>query len=386
MIMPLDELLQRWVKVTPGQKLFLSVYLDLRPDRSGKKLYPIFLKDHLPELFHLLPRHSPERSFLTQDIKRLQKYLEEDLDPAAKGIALFVCSSDELFVSVPMPLPPENALHLAPYPYLFSLCRQNDLYQTYTVIVAASRQARIFLVRLGRLVKQLTLSWEDKHTTRFGRMGWSLPRFERHQKEHLKQRAKEITENWEKLVHLERTEYVFGVAEEGMDAELKKQISSAARQKLIPLASCASHDPDHKVLAAAASALQEISRKEAEALARHILQEAEPLGRGTAGPEPTLSALQHHQIERLVLDTHFKATGWRCQGCAFLGIGGSPSACPLCRCAISSANLREEIIVQAKMQNIGILFTENFSPLLQVGGIAAQLKYKSSSKRAGRKG
>jgi len=99
--MPLDELLQRWVKVTPGQKLFLSAYLDLRPDRSGKKLYPIFLKDHLPELFHLLPPHSPERAFLTQDIKRLQKYLEEDLDPAGKGIALFVCSSDDLFVSIP---------------------------------------------------------------------------------------------------------------------------------------------------------------------------------------------------------------------------------------------------------------------------------------------
>jgi len=134
----------------------------------------------------------------------------------------------------------------------------------------------------------------------------------------LKQRAKEIAENWEKLVHLEKTGYVFGVAEEGMDAELKKQISSAARQKLIPLASCDPHDPDHKVLAAAASALQEISRKKAEELARHILQEAEPLGRGTAGPEPTLSALQHHQIELLVFDTHFKATGWRCQGCTFL--------------------------------------------------------------------
>ena len=378
--MPLDELLQRLIHVTPGQKSFLSVYLDLRPDQSGKKRHTTFLKNRLPEIMSLLPPRSSERSLLAKDIKRIQKYLEEDLDPAWKGLALFTCASDDLFVPVSMPWPPENALDLAPYPYLFSLIRHADLYQTHAVVAAGSRNARLFLVRLGRLAKQLTLSWEDKHTTRFGRLGWSLPRFQRHQQEHLRQRAKEMLENLEKLIDSGKIEYLFAVAEEGIEAEFKRQLSAVWKKKLIPLPSVEPHDPDHKILSASIAALQTISRQKAEALARQILEEAEPLGQGTKGPEPTLSALQGHQIERMVLDARFQATGWGCPKCCSLGSGGSPSACPYCEGEICSADLREEIVAKAKSQGVGLFFAENFAPLMKAGGIGALLKYKTSKK------
>lgn len=378
--MPLDELLQRLIYVIPGQKTFLSVYLDLRPDQSGKKRHTIFLKNRLSELMNLLPVRSFERSLLAKDIKRIQKYLEEDLDPAWKGLALFTCAADDLFVPVSMPWPPENAIDFASYPYLFSLIRHTDLYQTHAVVAASSRNARLFLVRLGRPEKQLTLSWEDKHTTRFGRMGWSLPRFQRHQQEHIKQRAKEMLENLEKLINSGKTEYLFAVAEEGIEAEFKKQLPTGLKKKLTPLSSVEPHDPDHKILAASIAALQTISRQKAEGLARQILEEAQPLGQATAGPEPTLSALQGHQIERMVIDARFKATGWRCPQCCSVGSGGSPTACPYCQGEICAADLREEIIAKAKAQGVELFFTENFSPLMKAGGIGALLKYKASKR------
>jgi len=234
---------------------------------------------------------------------------------------------------------------------------------------------------LGKLEKQLTLSWEDKHTTRFGRLGWSLPRFQRHLQEHIKQRAKEIKENLGKLIQVGKTEYFFLSAEEGMAAELKRQLPTSVRNKLVLLPSFEAHDPDHKILTAASEALNAISRKEAEVLARQILEEAEPLSQATAGPEPTLNALQNHQIERLVFDTRFKATGWRCPKCSSLGIGGLPKACPFCQEGIGHVELREEIVARAKTQSVEFFFTENFSPLLKAGGIAALLKYKTVKKK-----
>ena len=114
--MPIDELVKRLAKVSPGQKSFLSVYLDLRPDGRGKKLYPVFLKNRLPELSKLLPAHASEQSLLVRDIKSIQRYLEKDLDPSWRGIALFACASEGLFLPVPMPWPPENALALSPVP------------------------------------------------------------------------------------------------------------------------------------------------------------------------------------------------------------------------------------------------------------------------------
>ena len=373
--MPLDELVQRLVNVTPGYKLFLSVYLDLRPDRSGKKRYLTFLKNHLPELSNLVSPHSPAKPLLAKDIKRLENFLEEKLDPAWKGIALYACAAEDLFIPIPMPVPPENAVSLAPFPYLFSLVRHADLYQTHAIIVTHSRQARLFIVRLGHLEKQLNLSWEDKHNTRFGRMGLSLPRFQRHIKEHIKQQAKEIVGHLEKLIPLGKMDSLLVAAEEGIEAELKKQFPTSAQKKLI-LFSCDFHDPDHKVLAAASEALQAISRGKTEALTRQILEEAEPLNQAITGPEPTLTALQNHQIERIVFDTQFKATGWKCSECNSLGSGGLPSACPLCEGGILSTDLREEMIVKAKSQGVELFFMESFPPLRKAEGIAALLKYK----------
>ncbi|HYB19481.1 MAG TPA: hypothetical protein VEH09_01060 [Thermodesulfobacteriota bacterium] len=377
--MSLDELVQRLVKVIPAQKFLLSVYLDLRPDGRGKKLYPVFLKNRAPELSKLLPAHAPEQSLLAKDIKRVHEYLDQDLDPSWKGIALFSCSSVGLFLAVPMPLPPENTLAWSPFPHLFSLLRWADLYRTYAVVAANSRQARLFLVSEGRPEKQTSLFWEDQHTTRFGRMGWSLPKFQRHIQEHIKQRAKETIENLGKLIPLRKTEFLFTIAEEGVEMEMKKQLPSSLRKKQTSLPSLDPHDPDHKILSGALEALQKISREKAEVLARSILEEAQPTGRGTTGPEPTLSALQNHQVERLVFDSRFQARGWRCSKCAFLGMGGLPGACPLCQGKALPVELREDILLKAQVQRVGLFFTEKFSPLLKAGGVGALLKFKISS-------
>lgn len=381
--MPLDELLQRLVSVTPGQKSFLSVYLDLRPNRIGKKLHTVFLKARLRELSSLLPSRASEQSLFNKDIKRIQKYLEAELDPAWKGIAIFACAADDLFLPIPMPLPPENDLTLSSTPYLFSLVRHAALYQTHAVVEANSRQARLFLIRLGHLTKQINLSWENKHTTRFGRMGWSLPRFQRHLQEHSKQRGKEIVENLRKLILPGKPEYLFVAAEEGMEAELKKQLPTPLKMRMVPLAVLDLHTPDHKLLSTASEALLAISKEKAETFSKYILEEAEPLGQATSGAEATLSVLQNHQIERMVFDARFKATGWRCPACDSLGMGGVPSSCPYCQATIFPSDLREEILAKAQSQGVDLFFTENFSPLLKAGGIAALLKYKTPKKSTG---
>ena len=142
------------------------------------------------------------------------------------------------------------------------------------------------------------------------------------------------------------------------------------------------HDPDHKILSGALEVLQSISRKKAEVLARQIIEEAQPLGKATTGPEPTLSALQNHQIERLVVDGQFQATGWKCLQCGALGMGGSPRACLLCQGGIRPADLREELVIQTQSQGVEPAFTENFLPLVKAGGIAALLKFRIPQRTA----
>ena len=374
--MPLEELLQRLVKGAPGNHSFLTAYLDLRPDASGKKTYPVFLKSRLSELAARFPPHSQEQSCFVKDSKQIQRFLEEKLDPSWKGIAIFSCASEDLFFPFPMPQPPANRLEATPCPLLFPLLRYSDLYRTYGIVAADSRQARLFLVRLSRVEKQLTLSWEDSHSTRFGRMGLSTQKFQRHQKEHIKQRAKEIAENMEKWISHEKAEYLFSVAEEPLMGELSSRWSAATKKKIVALPAVEPRDPDHRILAASAAHLQSLSEGKAETLAKKILEEAAPLGQGIVGPEPTMNALLNHQVERVVLDSHFQASGWICEKCATLGSGGTPSNCPLCAGRIHAADLPEELVCRAASQGVPLYFTQKFAPLLKAGGIAAMLKYK----------
>jgi|YelNatPaOPRAMG01_1025707.scaffolds.fasta_scaffold53231_2 hypothetical protein len=374
--MGLNEILVDLIKFPVGQKNVLSIYLDLRPDRSGKKLYPVYLKNQLSEIKKNFPPRAKEQVDLGHDIKLVYKFLDEELNPAWKGLAIYACSAVNLFVPLPMLQPPPNYISYAPFPHLFLLLLQTPLYQPHAVIVATSRQASLNLVRSGYLAKQLNFSWEDKHTTRFGRMGWSLPKFQRHLQEHLKQRSKEIVENLEKLIIPEKFEYLFVVAEEGIAGELQKQMPAALKKKWISLPNSDIHDPLPKILASATETLLNLFRSEAENLANYILAEAEPMGRAASGPERILSALPDHQIERMVLDKEFAASGWRCVKCFSLGFGGLPKACPYCAGSICATNLREEIVLKAKSQNIEILFTEKFPPLLKAGGVAALFKYK----------
>ena len=376
--MPLHEMIGNLLSVRPGKKSFLSIYLDLTPEGRGKKRVPLFLKKHLPELIKTLPVHSREQASLARDLKRVRKYLEDDLEPAWKGIALFACAPEDLFLAVPLPLPPANAVSLSSHPHLFSLAQQARLYEPYAVLVADSRQARLFVLQKGRVEKQITLFWEDRHTTRFGRMGLSLQKFQRHIQEHVKQRAKETVENLGKLINRGKIEYLFLSAEEGMEGEIQRQLPPDWKGKKVSLTSLDTHDPDHKILSGAMEALQTISREKAEALASEIIEEAQPLGRATLGAEPTLSALQNHQMERLVLDSRFKATGWQCQGCGYLGMGGVPQSCPLCQNPCHPAELREEVVWRAQSPEIEILFSEDFAPLLKAGGIGALLKFRIS--------
>jgi rubrerythrin len=379
--MPLDEFVQSLVKVNPGKNSFLSTYLDLRPEGRGKKLHSIFLKNRMSELAQIFPAHSREQALLARDIKRVQKYVEEKLDPSWKGIALFACAAEDFFLPIPLPLPPENEMALSYRPHLFSLMGQAGLFRPYAIIAADSRQARLFWIQDGRLTKQRALVWEEEHTTRFGRMGLSLQKFQRHIQEHTRQRMKEAVENLLKWAGRDKMEYLFTITEEGMEGEMKKHLPLSLKKKQASLSRVDSRDPDHKILSAAFEAIQALSRERAESLARQLLEEAQPLGKATAGPEPTLSALQSHQVERLVLDRRFQAEGWECKSCGYQGTGGVPKACPLCQGATAPAELREAVVYLGQTQEIDLAFTDNYRPLVKAGGIGAMLKFHISGKK-----
>ena len=61
-----------------------------------------------------------------------------------------------------------------------------------------------------------------------------------------------------------------------------------------------------------------------------------------------------------------------------MGIGGIPQGCPVCQGHIFAVDLREGIVHRAKSQGIDLFFTQDYPLLLNAGGIASGLKYKTA--------
>jgi len=121
-------------------------------------------------------------------------------------------------------------------------------------------------------------------------------------------------------------------------------------------------------------------REKAEAFVRQILEEAQPLGKATAGPEPTLSALQNHQMNTWSSTGSFKPKAGIVRS-AGTWARRSSKVLPFVPGKTSSTELREAIVLRAQSQGIDLSFTERFSPLEKAGGIGAMLKFNISGRR-----
>ena len=83
------------------------------------------------------------------DAERINRYLEDEFDVAADGLALFACAGRGVFEAVEAGVPFENQVTVGPQPDLFQLARLVDEHETAVVAVVNSNTSRIFVTRRG---------------------------------------------------------------------------------------------------------------------------------------------------------------------------------------------------------------------------------------------
>src|SRR2546430_15643662 len=94
--MDLQPLIDRLAAFPPGEHPFVSVYLDARPDQTGREKYHAFVRTELPARAQTYPAHSPARQSLEADVARITSWLGREARPQATGIAIFACGAADL--------------------------------------------------------------------------------------------------------------------------------------------------------------------------------------------------------------------------------------------------------------------------------------------------
>jgi hypothetical protein len=93
--------LRALAELEPGELPVLSVYLDMRPHATGEnpglRAGTVILKKRLREIEKTYLPRGPELDSIRADAERIDRYLEDEYDVAADGLALFACAGRGVF-------------------------------------------------------------------------------------------------------------------------------------------------------------------------------------------------------------------------------------------------------------------------------------------------
>lgn len=345
--------LRRLAELEPGELPVLSVYLDLRPQATGEnpavRSGLIVLKDRLRQLEKTLLPRGPALDSFRSDAARIQRYIEEHLPTSAQGLAVFACAGRDVFEVVESAVAFDNEVAMGAVPDLFQLARLIDDYETVVVGVVTSNTARLFVMRAGHLEEQSGLRDDPIHYTQTRGRPPNVTRYQRHVANHRAEFARESAREIERLVDEEQAVRVIlagnAVALPTLQEALSPRIRDLTHVEPLRMDPRALSD---EVKREVADLIAQAEMEDDHAIADQLVEAVQADGLGVDGLERTRSALEHGQVDVLVLDEEV----------------------PL------DPETRNELIRLAATTGADVEVVQQHEALSNLGGVGALLRYK----------
>ena len=149
--MAVKEQLDRLAAFEPAPYPVVSLYLNTQPGQTGRDQFHTFVRKEFAARGRTYPAGSPERESLDKDLERISRFLDNEIEPAANGVAVFACSAGELFEAVQMSAPiDDHWLYIGDQPHLYPLARIESLHPACAIVLADTNAARIMVFADGR--------------------------------------------------------------------------------------------------------------------------------------------------------------------------------------------------------------------------------------------
>ena len=346
--------LQRLANVPPSTEApYLTLALDWRPDGSepgripapepkrserrsrgddeGAQRRPAWqtLRRDLDEL---VAEHGPRGvafDSLSADLERITAYLDEEIDPAAQGVVVVACDHQGVFEPVPLDIPVTTGFTIGPIPSLRELVRAGLDYPNYAVLVADQREANLWVMERQTWERGVQLEAND-YPRKQKQGGWSQKRYQNRADERVEAFAKTIAEETRREIAEgdAQVPYLILSADEPMATALNEAFHQTVSERLIGTISL---DPDANLTTIAAAAEPLVAARERQherETVQTMLDGVGAGGRGVAGAEDTLTALETGQVMTLVINDDFAAAGWADFTFPLYGVGGVPREHP----------------------------------------------------------
>lgn len=303
-----EELMRKLAEYPPAEMPVLSVYLDMRPQATGRnprvRSGEIVLKDRLHEIEKTyLPRGADLDSFRS-DRERIENFVENEMSPATTGLVIFACMATGLWETTEVGAEFENEVAVGKVPALFQFAKLLDDHETAVIAVVDTNTARFFVTSFGKL--QEMDAPNDPNTDLYNKPsdgGWSQKRYQTIVDDKRQEFSKEVVADLEALIKKVDAKNLVIAGDEIAMTLLQKNLAPSAKAILFPeILRIDEKTPRLDIKERVSGILAEIEKDNALSHVEKLIAAMRGDGLGVAGLNATTQALENGQVDILLLD------------------------------------------------------------------------------------
>ncbi len=338
-----------------SKDVFVSIYLNPRSDEQ-------FIKKRMQSCQALLDRD--EKDNFKKTMEKVNEFLNQTQE---NDIAVFASDKHDLFKITSLPITINNALVVDSSPYIRPLARIVDEWESFSLVLLNSNQAKIFSIELGRAEQQKKLSSDIMNKHKKG--GWSQARFQRIRKGAIHDFLTEVSDYLEKMDEDQIVIAGPGTAK----MQFKDILPKHTKEKIVDIIDVDMNN-EHEIIKQSLNIISDKEELKSQNAVEQLKQEILKNGLAVYGFEDTLKAAQIGQIDVLIVEKDFHLKGCLCEHCQILK-SGPIKDCPVCGNSTTEADVIEEIIEYAERTDATIEFTSD-KEISNLGHIGGLLRYK----------
>ena len=311
---------------------------------------------------------------LRADFERAREFFSGDI-PAdgARGLAVFCSGEGDLFEVIRLPRPVQSEVVISDSPFIEPLV---DLISgTWCVLLCNRRTARIFRGSSDRIEEVARVTSEDV-SSQADAGGWSQANYERGQDEEAHRHVKRVADLLHRRFRRARFDHLLVGSPEELTSDVERALHPDIGQRLAGrLTIDVENTAKDAVLAAARPIIQQHERAAERAALDRLKQGVGAGGRGVAGLEDALAALNERRVEALLIEERFQMPGRVCPQCGSL-LPETMTTCPADETPTDLfKDIVEEAVELAVAQSADVIITRHHDDLEEMGGIGAVLRY-----------
>ncbi len=319
----------------------------------------------------------------------LERHVQSGIGSANRARLLVVFADMEGFrreYRLPVTLPSQMVVQQTPYtrPLSFLL----DEFPGYCVLVADTRNARLFTLFLGDFEEQPNFFIRNEVPDRVSAKksmavsAWGVysgmgdQRIQRHIEDHIHRHLRKVAERtFEILKKNGFDRLILAGPDERTLSRLKDHLHSYLRQRVRGEFIARPEEADQALREKALQTARKLEHGEERRLLDRVLDLHFSGGLGVIGVQPVVDALNMGQVHTLVLNADFSTPGYVCPQDNHLSVG--EASCPVCGGRLSPVErFPDEIVQESINQGAEVRHTTVEHEVFDVHGIGALLRFR----------